>query len=267
MGLSAVGAGFALPALRARLDRSTTVFWASILAGVSMAVLAVSHHWSVAVVGMLLYGAAWIAAGSTLSAAAQLAAPGWVRARAIAIYQLSFFGMMALGSTLAGWLGGAFGVPLTLGLAAAGSAVAAVAVRRWPIDSVAVQTGTPTAAASMPQPEAPAAEFHGLLGEASGRVLEVVHYRINPAERATFLAAMQEVRRVRLRSGAATWALYEDIAHPERWVELWSVESWTEHLREESRRTDWDSAALARAAALHRAEDVPEAARFLQVNP
>jgi hypothetical protein len=78
---------------------------------------------------------------------------------------------------------------------------------------------------------------------------------------------MQEVRRVRLRSGAATWALYEDIAHPERWVELWSVESWTEHLREESRRTDWDSAALARAAALHRAEDVPEAARFLQVNP
>ncbi len=266
MGLSAVAAGFALPALRARMDRGTTVFWASILAAVAMAVLAVSDHWSLAAVGMLLYGAAWIAAGSTLSAAAQLAAPGWVRARAIAIYQLCFFGMMALGSTLAGWLGGSFGVPLALGLAAGGCAVAAILVRRWPIDSIAVQN-SPPAAAAMPQPEAPAAELHALLGERSGRVLEVVRYRIDPAERATFLAAMQEVRRVRLRSGAATWALYEDIAHPERWVELWSVESWTEHLREESRRTDWDSAALARAAALHRAEDVPEAARFLQVNP
>ena len=98
MGLSAVGAGFALPSLRGRLDRSGTVFWASLLAAVAMGILAVSHHWAPAALGMLCYGAAWITAGSTLSAAAQLAAPAWVRARAIAIYQLSFFGVMALGS-------------------------------------------------------------------------------------------------------------------------------------------------------------------------
>jgi MFS family permease len=218
---------------------------------------------------MLVYGASWIAAGSTLSAAAQLAAPGWVRARAIAIYQLSFFGVMALGSALAGWVGGTFGVPLALGGAAAMGAVAAVAVRGWRIDSVALP---PTASASAPppaepKPEAPAQELRGLLGEHSGRVLEVVRYQIDPSERAGFLAAMQEVRRVRLRSGAVSWRLYEDVAHPDRWVELWAVESWTDHLREEARRTEWDRAALGRAAALHRGGDPPEAARFLNVVP
>ncbi|MBL6456209.1 MFS transporter [Belnapia sp. T6] len=268
MGISAVGAGFALPALRGWLDRSGTVFWASLLAAAAMGILAVSHHWAPAAIGMLCYGAAWIAAGSTLSAAAQLAAPAWVRARAIAIYQLSFFGVMALGSALAGWLGGSFSVPLALGLAAAGCAIAAFLVRGWRIDSLALAEA-PAAAASMPQPEAPADELRGMLGEASGRVMEVVRYRIDPAERSRFLALMQEVRRVRLRAGAGSWQLWEDVAHPDRWVELWTMGSWTEHLREETRLTEADRAALARAAALHRgeAEAGPEAARFLNVNP
>ncbi|GGC40681.1 MFS transporter [Siccirubricoccus deserti] len=265
MGGSAVAAGFALPALRGRLDRSGMVLWASLIGAVSMALLAVAQHWALAALGMLLYGASWIAAGSTLAAAAQLAAPGWVRARAIAIYQLSFFGVMAAGAALAGWLGGRFGVPLALGAAAVGAAIAAVLVRRWRIDSVAVAQ-TPATVAAIPQPEAPADELRPVLGERSGRVLEVVRYRIDPAERAAFLAAMQEVRRVRLRSGAEDWRLCEDVAHPERWVELWAVASWTEHLREAARLTDSDHAALARAAALHRGEP-PEAARFIQVEP
>ncbi|MBV1797936.1 MFS transporter [Siccirubricoccus sp. G192] len=264
MGFSAVASGFALPALRGRLDASGMVFWASVLASVAMAILAVSRHWLPAALGMLLYGAAWITAGSTLAAAAQLAAPAWVRARAIAIYQLSFFGMMALGAALAGWLGGRFGVGPALGAAAAAGAVAAVLVRPWRLDTVVQQqrAATPT-----PQPEAPSAELVELLGERSGRVLEAVRYRIDPAERPDFLAVMQEVRRVRLRSGAMTWRLYEDVAHPERWVELWAVASWTEHLREEQRLTEEDRATLSRAVALHRGEALPETARYLNVQP
>ena len=119
----------------------------------------------------------------------------------------------------------------------------------------------------MPKPAAPAEGLHSLLGEDSGRILEVVRYRVAPGGREAFLEAMQEVRRVRLRSGAVSWRLYEDIADPDRWVELWAVESWTEHLREASRRTEADRAALARAAALHAGEEPPEAARFVNVVP
>jgi MFS family permease len=266
MGASAVGAGFALPALRGRMDRGALVFWASLLASAGMGLLAVSSHWLPAALGMLLYGAAWITAGSTLAASAQLAAPAWVRARAIAIYQLSFFGVMALGSALSGWLGAHFGVGPALGAAAVGGVAAAVLVRPWRLEVAATAEGP---APAVPQPEAPAAELHRLLGEDSGRVLEVVRYRIDPAERRRFLAAMAEVRLVRLRSGAITWRLYEDVAHPERWVELWAVPSWTEHLREEQRLTVDDRAVLARAAALHRAGEgaLPEASRFLNVRP
>jgi len=142
-------------------------------------------------------------------------------------------------------------------------------VRPWRLDPAAAVApeGGGSAAVPVPVPEAPAAELEKLLGERSGRVLEVVRYSIDPADRAAFLDAMREVRRVRLRSGALTWRLYEDVAHPERWAEFWAVENWTEHLREAHRLTEEDMAALARAAALHRGDAPPEAARYLNVPP
>ena len=57
--------------------------------------------------------------------------------------------------------------------------MAAVAVRGWRIDSVALAT-PPEDTVREPKPEAPAQELHALLGEHSGRVLEVVRYRIDP---------------------------------------------------------------------------------------
>ena len=58
---------------------------------------------------------------------------------------------------------------------------------------------------------------------------------------------MAEVRKVRGRAGAMFWQLYEDVAHPEGWMEVWSMESWTDHLREVTRLSEEDRAALARA--------------------
>jgi MFS family permease len=273
MGASAVGAGFVLPNLRARLDRGTLVFRASLLVALAMGLLALSEHWAAAALSMALYGAAWIAAGSTLAVSAQTAAPAWVRARAIAIYQLSFFGVMALGSALAGWLGARFGVAPALAAASLGGMALGLLVRPWRLDPDAPAApalaagGGATSAAAVPVPEAPAAELETLLGERSGRVLEVVRYRVDPADRVAFLDAMREVRLARLRSGALTWRLYEDVAHPELWAEFWAVGNWTEHLREAHRLTEGDVAALARAAALHRGDGPPEASRYLNVPP
>jgi quinol monooxygenase YgiN len=94
-----------------------------------------------------------------------------------------------------------------------------------------------------------------------------VRYRIDPADRSAFLAAMAELRQVRLRSGALWWRLYEDVAHPELWAEFWAVESWVEHLREMDRLEPEDRATILRAAALHRGETPPEASRYLAQEP
>jgi MFS family permease len=271
MGAGAVGTGFALPAVRARLGGGAAggmgriVLLGSLLAAAALGLLAASRHWLPAAVAVVMFGAAWLGAASTLQAAAQLAVPAWVRARAIGIYQLCFFGALTAGSVLWGWAGAALGLPTALGLAAGFGALAAVAVRAWRLDPRAAPA-TP-GSVPMPRPEAPAEELAELLHDRSGRVLEVVRYSIDPADRAAFLAAMEEVRLVRLRSGALVWRLYDDIAHPERWAELWAVESWTEHLREAGRLTEADRATLARAAALHRGDAPPEAARYLNVMP
>jgi hypothetical protein len=92
-----------------------------------------------------------------------------------------------------------------------------------------------------------------------------VRYTVAPEHRAAFLAAMQECRRVRLRCGALDWRLFEDVAHAERWLEIWLMESWTAHLREEGRLTEADRAALARAAAFQKDGAAPEAVRYLNV--
>lgn len=262
MGAGAVAAGFLLPRLRGVLDRGGVVMWASLLGSAAMAVLGLVPHWLAAALAMVMYGVAWIAAASTLQAAAQMAAPAWVRARAIGIYQMSFFGALALGSALAGWMAARLGVPGALAAFAAAGALGAVLARRWPLDPPE-ERPAPAVPAFRPDPAAP--ELRALLHGGEHRLLEVVRYRIPPARRAAFLLAMEEVRGVRLRGGAARWRLYEDVAHPERWVELWTMENWAEHLREESRRTEADLAALARAAALHEGDAPPEAARYVNV--
>lgn len=263
MGIGAVAAGFLLPMARARLDRSGMVLASSLLGALAMAIMALLHHWALAALGMLLYGVAWIAAASTLQAAAQLAAPAWVRARAIGIYQMCFFGALAGGAALAGWLAGVLGVPLALLLFALGGAAGALLVRGASIDDPPVRAAPPAVPLARPAPEAE--ELRGLLAEGEHRVLEVVRYQVPPERRAAFLAAMAETRRVRLRSGATVWRLYEDVAHPMRWVELWVVESWAEHLREQGRLTEGDRALLAAAASLHAGEAPPEAARYVNV--
>jgi MFS family permease len=109
MGAGAVTAGFLMPSLRGRMNRSQIVWAASALSALAMAVIAAAAllglGWVAAGVGIFLYGMAWLAAASTLQAAASLAAPNWVRARAMGIYQMGFFGAMTLGSAVAGWIG------------------------------------------------------------------------------------------------------------------------------------------------------------------
>ncbi len=264
MGAGGVVAGMSLPALRKHADRDAVVAIASLSSCAGMALLALSRHWAVASLGMLLFGLGWVAAFATLQAAAQLVAPPWVRARALAIYQLSFNGALAAGSFGWGWLGTRIGLPGAL-LAAGATGVALVfLVRGYRISASATR---PAAADAPPiVPEAPAAELEPLLHTARGRVMGSMRYQVATEDREAFLTAMAEVRRARGRAGALFWQLYEDVAHPDGWLETWLVESWTDHLRETSRTSAEDEAVLARAAAFQK-DGLPTLARYIAVTP
>ncbi len=263
MGVGGVTSGMLLPLLRTRMGRGTTVFVSSLCSAAGMGLVAVSVHWALAGVGMVLFGVGWVAASSTAQAAAQLVAPPWVRARSLAIYQLAFNGALAFGSLLWGGLGGWWGLQQTMAAAAALMAVLAVAVRRYGLDQSFTAAGKIDAP---PVAEAPAAELATMLPSSRGRILETMRYRVTVKDRAAFLSAMAEVQHVRGRSGVLVWRLYEDVAHPDGWMEVWAVQNWTDHLRELDRLSDSDRQALARVALFHD-PDAPLPCRYLAVDP
>ena len=65
-----------------------------------------------------------------------------------------------------------------------------------------------------------------------GPVLVTLVYRVPLENAAAFTAAMKRVGRSRRRTGATRWELYRDGADLTRFVELYSVPSWSEHLRQ-----------------------------------
>lgn len=265
MGIGGVTSGMLLPSIRARLSNGTTVVVCTLLSCTGMTLLALSHRWETAALGMLVFGLGWTSAYATIQAAAQLACVSWVRGRSMAIYQLAQNGALTVGSFAWGWLGGQIGLPDTLLAAAAFGAVLALAVRGFSVD----QSRSADAAAASPlpipsAPEAAAPEMMRLLRRTRGRVMETVHYQVEPSRRAEFLAVMAQVQPVRRRAGASFWQLYEDVAHPDGWMEVWSMESWTDHLREVARLSEHDRDTLARANA-YRCDRRP--ARYIAVDP
>jgi predicted MFS family arabinose efflux permease len=104
VGIGALGGALLLPRLRQRLSADRLVALAS--AGYALVLLALAGLREVALLApvMLFSGAAWISVLSSLQVAAQTSVPAWVRARALALYILVFFGSMAAGGTLWGFV-------------------------------------------------------------------------------------------------------------------------------------------------------------------
>ncbi|HEY3846770.1 MAG TPA: MFS transporter [Acetobacteraceae bacterium] len=267
MGVGGVTSGMLLPMVRGRLSRNATVVICSLFSCAGIALLGTAQHWALAALGMLLFGIGWTSAYATIQAAAQLVCPPWVRARALSIYQLAQNGALTVGSFAWGLLGGQIGMSASLLVAAGLGLALAIAVQTFGIEYIGPSRSETPATPPPQAPEAPAAELVPLLRHARGQVMETMHYRVAPAERPAFLATMREVRQVRGRAGAAFWQLYEDVAHPEGWLELWSMESWTDHLREVGRLSEADRAVLARACAFQSDRGTSPPARYLAVDP
>jgi MFS family permease len=264
MGVGGVASGMLLPMVRGRLSRGATVVGCSLFSCAGMALVGLANHWVLAALGMLLFGVGWTSAYATIQAAAQLVCPPWVRARSLSIYQLAQNGALTVGSFAWGWIGGTFGLHHTFLVAAGVGLVLTLLARYAGIETI---TGVPVPAEMerAQGPEAPAAELVPLLRNTRGRVMETVHYRVAPERRSEFLCMMREARHVRGRSGALFWQVYEDVAHPEGWLEVWSMENWTDHLRESTRLSDDDKQLLARLSVFQGATERPQ--RYLAVDP
>ena len=179
---------------------------------------------------LVLGGAAWISFNSTTSAAFQTTLPAWVRARALAIFMLSFQGSMAVGGILWGAVANRLGVSWTLSLSAGLILLGLLVTRRYPLRMGNEAEVTPSAHWG----ELPVAHEPDAL---EGPVAVQIVYQVANEYRDAFCRDIHDLGRTRRRDGASHWLLYRDLSHPDHFSERFIVASWGEYLRQRGRST------------------------------
>src|SRR4051812_41950375 len=125
---AALGVGAILGAVVLRRVTSTLSTNGALAAGatlyaVALAMVILTSNFLTALVILVLSGIAWMAVTSTLQAELQLVLPGWVRARGVAVYTVTFMGSQTVGALIWGLAADRAGLePTVLGAAALGLA-------------------------------------------------------------------------------------------------------------------------------------------------
>jgi MFS family permease len=256
VGAGAISGAALLP--RMRRQRSLDHLLVAATLGVAGGLLALAYVPSVPLVGLAVFltGGCWLTVLSSLNTSAQRVAPGWVRGRTLATFQLVMQGGLALGSLALGLVTGAAGVRAALLIGAGGLAAGVLGVRRWPLAHAELADLSPAGTWSDP-----AATLEPVPSD--GPVLITVEYTIHSSDADAFVAAMQELGRVRRRDGAYRWNLYEDLEAPGCYLETFVVDSWEEHLRQHARLTVADLDVERRAKAMHRGHEPPAVRHLL----
>ena len=176
----------------------------------------------------------------------------------MSIYQMAIMGGSAIGAVIWGKLAELTSVPTSLGVAAVSLVVATVATRHRTLEGS--EDLTPTHPFQEPVPARP-------IDPRDGPVMVTIEYFIDPQRAADFDDVMAESRSARLRAGAVSWGLFEDLEHPGRYVEYFACDSWADYLRRFDRFTAADERLHAQRHALHIAEGPPRISRFLARHP
>jgi predicted MFS family arabinose efflux permease len=229
VGVGAVGGAALLPRLRSRLTPGAQLTAGSLALAIVALVVGLVHVTAAVAVALVLGGMAWILSLSTLSSLYQLSLPQWVKARGMSFYLIVFQGGNALGSAVLAVIAERIGLSPTLLLATAGLALGPLAGLRYPFRSLKpeelVQAG------DWPEPQ--------LTGDGAA-----------PGRQAELLAALEDARFSRRRTGASSWRLWRESADENRILEQFIVASWDEHLRQRERVTKRDQERYASIQAL-----------------
>jgi len=244
LGLGAIGGALVLPRVNARMSGNRLLAVGSVFYAASTVTVALAPNPILAIVAMPVAGMAWTTVMSSANVAMQLFLPGWVRARGLAMLQVVFAGGLALGALAWGALADAAGLAAAELTAAAVLLAGATTIVWWPLHDTQGLNRDP--AVYWPEPQ--------LVLEPeprTGPILITANYQVRPENADEFVAAMEAVRRSRMRTGATRWGLFRDGEVKDTFVEVYLVPSWDEHLRQhEGRLTGSDQAAEERAQAL-----------------
>ena len=240
MGAGALTGAFLRNTLFGLIDGSSVPYTITLF-GASGVLLGLAPNVAVAGVGMFFAGFFWLLTLATLNASAQLMAPSWIRGRAMSLYTLSFAGILPVGSIISGVVADQIGTTGSLLTFSSGTILLGLVAPRFNVPNID-DIETPIFEddrASSPHDE------EGLLE--GGPVIILNTWIIDEADFTPFTHLMNEVRLVRLSTGAYRWRLFRSISDPHRLTEFFAVESWEEHIAQHG-RIDTGSAELIKRA-------------------
>jgi MFS family permease len=256
-GVGAVAGAIAAARLRRSFSTETIVRVGCIAVAVAAAIAGSSTLLPMTMAGLVLAGAGWVSALATLNVAVQLAAPRWVVARALSLYQMAVFGGVAGGS----WLWGVVAERQSVMLALLGCAAALLACAAFGVWQPLAQS-EPLDLDPLRQWQEPATAVR--VHPRTGPVVITIEYVIRQDDQLRFLTAMSERRRIRRRDGALNWRLLRDLSDPELWVERYETPTWLDYARLNSRMTRNDAVIPESLRALHRGPDNPRVRRMIE---
>jgi MFS family permease len=255
-GMGAVIGALNIGAIRQRLSGESAVRACTLSMGGAIAAVALSRQPVLTAAALVVAGAVWMLAVALFNIGVQLSAPRWVAGRALAAFQASIAGGIAIGSWGWGHLTDIAGVETAL-LVSAGLMVASPLLGLW--------LGMPRVGARNEDAEMlEDPEVRLSLTGRSGPLVVEIEYRVAQDNARAFHNVMQDVQLSRQRNGAYGWSIARDIADPELWTERYHCPTWFDYLRQRSRSTQSERALYQGAIAFHIGPDPVRIRRMLE---
>jgi MFS family permease len=236
LGVGAITAAFTVGRIGQHISANLLLSLMGLLFGIAFALTMVVPGLLSAIPLLVVLGFGWTATAATLNAELQLFLPGWVRARAVAVYMMTFTGAQAIASPVWGLIAQHVSLAAAVWIASGLVVLGGIAGFFWHFPESAHLDRAPLVfwndAQLLYDPEPDA-----------GPVQVQVEYVVPPENYGEWRSAMDGMRRSRLRSGAIRWELYRVGERADTYLEIFTVPSWTEHLRQhEVRLTAEDQA-------------------------
>jgi hypothetical protein len=186
----------------------------------------------------------WMLSVAQFNIAVQTAAPRWVAGRALATYQASVTGGIALGSWVWGSYAERHGVSLALVVSGGFMLVS-------PLAALLLRMPQPTDPKDTAQVAINEPNVSLALTLRSGPIIIEIEYEVAPERAREFYQVMLKVQLYRQRNGAYAWSIARDIGNASLWTERFQCPTWLDYLHQRSRSTQAERQLQSSAAAFH----------------
>lgn len=256
-GMGAFIGVFMAPSLRNRYGADGSAWRCIITLGASLIIIGLSRSVLVTCAALLIAGAAWMSVTQACNVALQMLVPRWVAGRAVACFQASLSGGIALAGIVWGMCSEHFGVGIAFIASGIFVAFSILLGRTWPLPEagetyVVSGQSLPTPAISLS------------VSGRSGPILVEVEYKVPEADIHNFYRMIHEVQLYRKRNGAYGASIYRDLGNPSIWMERFHFPTWHDYLRQRDRMTEQERALQERIVEFHNGHKPVRARRFLE---